>query len=125
MSVSKCCCVINLVCGMDVVDVVIMLKFQLQVVVELICKVIVLVMVNVEQIEGLCVDDLYILQVFVDEGIIMCCICFCVKGFVSWILKCFVYIIVVVEFKEVCQVCKKVKLGCLVVVVKFEIEKGV
>lgn len=64
--------------------------------VELVKKVLEFVIVNVEYNEGVDIDDLCVVKIFVDEGLVMKCIMFCVKGCVDCILKCLSYIIVVV-----------------------------
>lgn len=64
--------------------------------VVLVKKVLEFVIVNVEYNEGVDIDELVVVKVFVDEGLIMKCIKLCVKGCVDCIFKCSSYIIVVV-----------------------------
>lgn len=72
------------------------MKFILNKFVGIIEKVLMLVVVNVENNFDLDVENLVVIEVFVNEGFIMKCFCFCVKGLVFLINKCISYIMVVV-----------------------------
>lgn len=70
------------------------LVFSLKKVVYLVKKVLEFVIVNVEYNDGVDVDELRVLEIFVDEVMMMKCICFCVKGCVDCIMKRICYIMV-------------------------------
>lgn len=92
----KICLVFDFICGKNVVDVIVILKFILNKVVCVIEKIFNLVIVNVENNFGLEKVNLVVFEIFVNEGLIMKCFCLCVKGLVLLINKCIIYVIVVV-----------------------------
>lgn len=94
--VQKVCLVVDQVCGLLVECVVNLLKFLDKKVVYLIKKVVELVIVNVENNQGVDVDELKVQIIMVDEGLILKCFMVWVKGCGICIFKCISYIIVVV-----------------------------
>lgn len=94
--VQKVCFVVDLICGKKVLQVLDILIYINKKVVVLVKKVLEFVIVNVEYNDGVDIDDLKVMKIFVDEGLSMKCIMLCVKGCVDCILKCISYIIVVV-----------------------------
>lgn len=97
---QKVCCVVVFIKGKQVQEVFVIFKFVQQSVSELIYKFVVLVMVNVQvkvDCDGEYFDeqDLYVKNVYVDEGMMFKCFQFCVQGCVFQIKKCMSYIMVV------------------------------
>lgn len=99
MSPMKVRRVADLVRGMDVTDALNTLKFAPQAASEPVYKVIASAVANAENTESLRVDDLYISQIMVDEGMTMRRIRPRAKGSASLIQKRSSHITVVVEPK--------------------------
>ena len=97
MSSTKVRRVIDLVRGSDVNEALSILKFAPQAAAEPVYKVIASAAANAENTEGLRIEDLYISQAFVDEGVTMRRIRPRAKGSASRILKRGSHITVVVE----------------------------
>ncbi len=100
MSPMKVRRVVNLVRGMDVEDALDLLKYAPQAASEPIFKCVASAVANAENTEALQGDDLYISQIFVDEGIDMRRIRPRAKGSASRIMKRSSHITVVVEPKD-------------------------
>lgn len=99
MSPTKVRRVVDVVRGMDVNEALAVLKFAPQAASEPVYKVVASAAANAEYTESLRVDDLYISQVFVDEGVTLRRIRPRAKGSASRILKRGSHITVVVEPK--------------------------
>ena len=99
MSPTKVRRVVDLVRGMGVSDALSALKFAPQAASDPVYKVVASAVANAESTEGLRADDLYLSQVFVDEGVTMRRIRPRAKGSASRILKRASHITVVVEPK--------------------------
>ncbi|MEL4358177.1 MULTISPECIES: 50S ribosomal protein L22 [unclassified Luteococcus] len=97
MSPMKVRRVANLVRGMGVNEALVALKFAPQAASDPIYKVVASAIANAENTENLRADDLYISQIFVDEGVTMRRIRPRAKGSASRILKRASHITVVVE----------------------------
>ena len=91
--------VIDLVRGMDVTDALTTLQFAPQAASEPVYKVLASAVANAEHVDGLRRDDLFVSQVFVDEGMTLRRIRPRAKGSASRILKRSSHITVVVEPK--------------------------
>ncbi|MDR1078374.1 MAG: 50S ribosomal protein L22 [Propionibacteriaceae bacterium] len=89
--------VADLVRGLDVPDALTLLKFAPQAASEPVHKVVASAAANAEQTESLRADQLYVSQIFVDEGVTMRRIRPRAKGSASRILKRASHITVVVE----------------------------
>ena len=89
--------VVNVVRGKRAVEAVGVLRFAPQAAAEPVRKVIQSAVANAESAEGLRVDDLYVSQIFVDEGVTMRRIRPRAKGSASRILKRASHITAVVE----------------------------
>lgn len=100
MSPMKVRRVVDLVRGMDVTEALTTLKFAPQAASEPVYKVVASAVANAESTESLRADDLYISQVFVDEGMTMRRIRPRAKGSASRIYKRASHITVVVEPKS-------------------------
>lgn len=92
--------VVDLVRGMDVDQALTLLKFAPQAASEPVYKVVASAAANAEQTENLQRSDLYVSQIFVDEGVTMRRIRARAKGSASRILKRGSHITVVVEPRE-------------------------
>jgi large subunit ribosomal protein L22 len=92
--------VIDLVRGLDVNDALVILRFAPQAASEPVYKVLASAVANAEHTDNLRRDDLFVSQIFVDEGITMRRIRPRAKGSASRILKRSSHITVVVEPKE-------------------------
>jgi large subunit ribosomal protein L22 len=99
MSPLKVRRVIDLVRGMDVNDALTALQFAPQAASEPVYKVLASAVANAEHVDGLRRDDLFVSQVFVDEGMTLRRIRPRAKGSASRILKRSSHITVVVEPK--------------------------
>lgn len=99
MSPTKVRRVVDVVRGMDVTDALTTLRFAPQAAAEPVAKVVASAASNAETNDDLRVEDLYISQVFVDEGVTMRRIRPRAKGSASRILKRGSHITVVVEPK--------------------------
>ena len=99
MSPTKVRRVVDVVRGMGVNEALAVLKFAPQAASEPVYKVVASAAANAEYTESLRVDDLYISQVFVDEGVTLRRIRPRAKGSASRILKRGSHITVVVEPK--------------------------
>lgn len=97
MSPTKVRRVVDVVRGMDVRDALNTLRFAPQAASEPVYKVIASAAANAESTENLRVDDLYVSQIFVDEGVTMRRIRARAKGSASRILKRASHITAVVE----------------------------
>lgn len=100
MSPTKVRRVVDLVRGMDVKDALVTLQFAPQAASEPVYKVVASAAANAENTESLRLDDLYISQAFVDEGVTMRRIRPRAKGSASRILKRAAHITVVVEPRQ-------------------------
>ena len=100
MSPRKVRRVVNVVRGMDVQAALDTLKFAPQAAAEPTYKVVASAIANAETAEGLKTDDLYISQIFVDEGVTMRRFQPRAKGSAGRILKRSSHITVVVEPKS-------------------------
>src|SRR6478752_2450624 len=92
--------VIDLVRGLDVNDALVTLQFAPQAASEPVYKVLASAVANAEHTDNLRRDDLFVSQIFVDEGMTMRRIRPRAKGSASRILKRSSHITVVVELKE-------------------------
>ncbi|GAA3619194.1 50S ribosomal protein L22 [Microlunatus ginsengisoli] len=92
--------VIDLVRGLDVNDALVALQFAPQAASEPVYKVLASAVANAEHTDNLRRDDLFVSQIFVDEGMTMRRIRPRAKGSASRILKRSSHITVVVEPKE-------------------------
>ena len=99
MSPTKVRRVVDVVRGMDVNEALAVLRFAPQAASEPVYKVVASAAANAENAESLRVDDLYISQAFVDEGVTLRRIRPRAKGSASRILKRGAHITVVVEPK--------------------------
>ncbi|MBA3021604.1 50S ribosomal protein L22 [Propionicimonas sp.] len=99
MSPMKVRRVIDLVRGMDVTDALNVLKFAPQAASEPVYKAVASATANAENTEGLRVEELFVSQAFVDEGMTLRRIRPRAKGSASRILKRASHITVVVEPK--------------------------
>ncbi|MBK8461641.1 MAG: 50S ribosomal protein L22 [Nigerium sp.] len=99
MSPTKVRRVVDVVRGMGVNEALAVLKFAPQAASEPVYKVVASAAANAEHTESLRVDDLFISQVFVDEGVTLRRIRPRAKGSASRILKRGSHITVVVEPK--------------------------
>ncbi|MFT3875600.1 MAG: 50S ribosomal protein L22 [Propioniciclava sp.] len=99
MSPTKVRRVVDVVRGMGVNEALAVLKFAPQAASEPVYKVVASAAANAENTESLRVDDLFISQVFVDEGVTLRRIRPRAKGSASRILKRGSHITVVVEPK--------------------------
>ena len=97
MSPTKVRRVVDLVRGMGVSDALSALKFAPQAASDPVYKVVASAVANAESTEGLRADDLYLSQVFVDEGVTMRRIRPRAKGSASRVLKRSSHITAVVE----------------------------
>jgi large subunit ribosomal protein L22 len=97
VSATKARRVVDLVRGMDVGDALTTLKFAPQAASEPVYKVLASAVANAERTDNLRSDDLYVSQIFVDEGMTMRRIRPRAKGSASRILKRSSHITVVVE----------------------------
>ena len=97
MSPRKVRRVVDTVRGMDAAHAIATLRFAPQAAAEPVRKVIQSAVANAESAEGLRVDDLYVSQIFVDEGVTMRRIRPRAKGSASRILRRASHITVVVE----------------------------
>ena len=97
VSAQKARRVTDVVRGMDVNDALITLQFAPQAASEPVYKVLASAVANAEQTDNLRRDDLYVSQIFVDEGMTMRRIRPRAKGSASRILKRSSHITVVVE----------------------------
>lgn len=97
MSPTKVRRVVDLVRGMDVAEALTVLRFAPQAASEPVAKVVASAAANAENTENLRVEDLYVSQAFVDEGVTMRRIRPRAKGSASRILKRGSHITVVVE----------------------------
>ena len=97
MSPRKVRRVVDTVRGMDAAQAIATLRFAPQAAAEPVRKVIQSAVANAESAEGLRVDDLYVSQIFVDEGVTMRRIRPRAKGSASRILKRASHITAVVE----------------------------
>ena len=100
MSPSKVRRVVDLVRGMDVKDALVTLQFAPQAASEPVYKVVASAAANAEHTESLRLEQLYISQAFVDEGVTMRRIRPRAKGSASRILKRAAHITVVVEPRD-------------------------
>ena len=100
MSPTKVRRVVDLVRGMDVKDALVTLQFAPQAAAEPVYKVVASAAANAENTENLRMEQLYISQAFVDEGVTMRRIRARAKGSASRILKRGSHITVVVEPRE-------------------------
>ncbi len=100
MSPMKVRRVVDLVRGMDATAALSTLKFAPQAASEPVYKAVRSAMFNAEDAEGLRKEDLYISQIFVDEGVTMRRIRPRAKGSASRILKRSSHITVVVEPRD-------------------------
>lgn len=89
--------VVDMVRGLDANEALTLLKFAPQAASEPVYKVLASAMANAESAEGLNGDDLFVSQIFVDEGVTMRRIRARAKGSASRILKRGSHITVVVE----------------------------
>ncbi|MFP5415793.1 MAG: 50S ribosomal protein L22 [Actinomycetes bacterium] len=99
MSPTKVRRVVDVVRGMDVNEALAVLKFAPQAASEPVYKVVASAAANAENTESLRLDDLFISQAFVDEGVTLRRIRPRAKGSASRILKRAAHITVVVEPK--------------------------
>ena len=99
MSPTKVRRVVNLVRGMDAKEALVTLKFAPQAASEPVYKVLASAIANAESAENLRADELFVSQVFVDEGVTLRRIRPRAKGSASRILKRASHITVVVEPK--------------------------
>lgn len=99
ISATKVRRVVDLVRGMDVTDALATLQFAPQAASEPVFKVVKSAAANAENTDNLRLDDLYVSQAFVDEGVTMRRIRPRAKGSASRILKRSSHITVVVEPK--------------------------
>ena len=97
VSAQKARRVVDLVRGMDVSDALVTLQFAAQAASEPVYKALASAVANAEQTDNLRRDDLYVSQIFVDEGMTMRRIRPRAKGSASRILKRSSHITVVVE----------------------------
>ncbi len=97
MSPTKVRRVVNLVRGMDAKEALVTLKFAPQAASEPVYKVLASAIANAESAENLRADELFVSQVFVDEGVTLRRIRPRAKGSASRILKRASHITVVVE----------------------------
>ena len=97
VSAQKARRVTDVVRGMDVNDALVTLQFAPQAASEPVYKVLASAVANAEQTDNLRRDDLYVSQIFVDEGMTMRRIRPRAKGSASRILKRSSHITVVVE----------------------------
>jgi large subunit ribosomal protein L22 len=100
VSAQKARRVTDVVRGMDVNDALITLQFAPQAASEPVYKVLASAVANAEHTDNLRRDDLFVSQIFVDEGMTMRRIRPRAKGSASRILKRSSHITVVVELKE-------------------------
>jgi large subunit ribosomal protein L22 len=100
VSAQKARRVTDVVRGMDVNDALITLQFAPQAASEPVYKVLASAVANAEHTDNLRRDDLFVSQIFVDEGMTMRRIRPRAKGSASRILKRSSHITVVVEPKE-------------------------
>ena len=107
MSPTKVRRVVDLVRGMGVNDALATLKFAPQAASDPVYKVVASAVANAESAEGLRSDDLYLSQVFVDEGVTMRRIRARAKGSASRVLKRSSHITAVVEPREAKPATKK------------------
>ena len=99
MSPTKVRRVVDVVRGMDVNEALAVLRFAPQAASEPVYKVVASAAANAENTESLRLDDLFISQAFVDEGVTLRRIRPRAKGSASRILKRAAHITVVVEPK--------------------------
>lgn len=97
MTPMKCRRVVDMVRGMDVNEALALLKFAPQAASEPVYKVLASAVANAESVDKLRRDDLFVSQIFVDEGVTMRRIRPRAKGSASRILKRASHITVVVE----------------------------
>lgn len=109
MSPMKVRRVVNLVRGLDVTEALDLLKFAPQAAAEPVFKCVASATANAEQTESLRADELFISQIFVDEGVDMRRIRPRAKGSASRIMKRSSHITVVVEPKDARPVSKKAR----------------
>ena len=95
--------VVDMVRGLDVTEALDILKFAPQGAAEPVAKVVASAAANAENTDDLRIDDLYIAQAFVDEGVSMRRIRPRAKGSASRIMKRGSHITVVVESKSDAQ----------------------
>jgi large subunit ribosomal protein L22 len=107
VSPTKARRVVDLVRGMDVADALTTLRFAPQAASEPVYKVLASAVANAERTDNLRSDDLYVSQIFVDEGMTMRRIRPRAKGSASRILKRSSHITVVVEPHPAEPVAKK------------------
>jgi large subunit ribosomal protein L22 len=100
MSAQKVRRVADLIRGMDVGDALVTCEFAPQAASEPVYKVLASAVANAEHTDNLRRDDLFVSQIFVDEGMTMRRIRPRAKGSASRILKRSSHITVVVEPKE-------------------------
>lgn len=100
MSPTKVRRVVDVVRGMDVQEALDVLKFAPQAAAEPVAKVVASAAANAENTDHLRINDLYISQAFVDEGVSMRRIRPRAKGSASRIMKRGSHITVVVESKS-------------------------
>ena len=100
MSPTKVRRVVDLVRGMDVKDALVTLRFAPQAASEPVYKAVASAAANAENTESLRLEQLYISQAFVDEGVTMRRIRPRAKGSASRVLKRAAHITVVVEPRD-------------------------
>ena len=100
VSPTKARRVVDLVRGLDVNDALVTLQFAPQAASEPVYKVLASAVANAEHTDNLRRDDLFVSQIFVDEGMTMRRIRPRAKGSASRILKRSSHITVVVEPKD-------------------------
>jgi large subunit ribosomal protein L22 len=100
MSATKVRRVADLVRGLDVNEALTVLKFAPQAASEQVYKVVASAVANAEQTESLRSDELFVSQIFVDEGVTMRRIRPRAKGSASRILKRSSHITAVVEPRD-------------------------
>jgi large subunit ribosomal protein L22 len=100
MSPTKVRRVVDLIRGADVSEALDMLKFAPQAAAEPVSKVVASAAANAQQTDNLRIDQLYVSQAFVDEGMTMRRIRPRAKGSANRILKRSSHITVVVEAKS-------------------------
>lgn len=124
MSAQKCRRIVDLVRGLDATEATDLLKFAPQAAAEPIRKVVASAMANAENTEGLKSADLYISQIYVDEGATMRRIRCRAKGSADRIMKRSSHITVVVEPKDSRPEPKKARKGRPSEESNTEIKKG-
>ncbi|MDR0990751.1 MAG: 50S ribosomal protein L22 [Propionibacteriaceae bacterium] len=92
--------VVDLVRGLDVDDALTVLRYAPQAASEPVYKCVASAVANAENVESLRRDDLYVSQIFVDEGVTLRRIRARAKGSASRILKRASHITVVVEPRD-------------------------